>query len=187
MACDRVCPGPGSNIFRVAVVIVTLPLFLIGIIFAISADVGCDGSIAFPVTATHVPTFYSPKHRYYRFCHIFLLLALASVFGGIHCLGWNFSFPSYLQQMLWRTASLSVAIVPLIAIPIDIFVAVIRKRILHPPEVLSFALALVNTVSLPIYAAARLILLGQAIELLRHLPPTALKAVDWAQFYPRFF
>ena len=174
-------------------VIATLPVFLICVILAIGADVGGTRSFAFPVNATHVSTFYSPRHRFYQFyCHIFLLLALASVFGGIHCAGWNFSFPSYFQRMLWRVASLTVAILPLIAIPIGILVASIcitcTPRAIRPSIIKSrIVLTLANMVGVPIYAAARLILLGQAIALLRHLPPSALTAIDWAQFYPHFF
>ena len=185
MACDLFWPG--SNIFRVAVVVVTFPLCLFGAIIATGYDVRGGQATFFPVDATHVPTFYSPRHRYNRFCHIFFLSALASIFGGIHCVGWNFSFPSYFQQMLWRVASLAVAILPLIALPICIFVAIICKCILHHTGVFKLGFTLANAVAVPIYLAARIILLGQAIALLRHLPPTALKAINWAQYYPHFF
>ena len=37
------------------------------------------------------------------------------------------------------------------------------------------------------YVAARLVLLGQALALLRHLPPNAFIAVDWTKLYPHFF
>jgi len=41
----------------------------------------------------HIPTFYVPSHRYPEYLHSLLLMALGSIFGGIHCAGWNFSFP----------------------------------------------------------------------------------------------
>jgi len=53
----------------------------------------------------HIPTFYVPSHWYPEYLHGLLLMALGSIFGGIHCAGWNFSFPTYAEQKLWRVAS----------------------------------------------------------------------------------
>ena len=40
---------------------------------------------------------------------LFVASTIAGVlFGVIHCLAWNFSFPSIVEQVMWRTASLSV-------------------------------------------------------------------------------
>ncbi|KAG1743003.1 hypothetical protein EDD22DRAFT_808277, partial [Suillus occidentalis] len=30
------------------------------------------------------------------------------IFGGIHCLGWNYSFQAHKQQILWRVASVGI-------------------------------------------------------------------------------
>ena len=186
-----------SNIFvamsiLILLIIVTLPLFLtcafILLIIAVGGDLAGGESAFCSVDATHVPTFYSPIHQYNRYWHPFLLLVLASIFGGIHCAGWNFSFPSYGQQMLWRVASLTVAILPLIALPMGILIAsILVKCICRDLDVLQCALAFANDIIVPTYAAARLILLGQAIALLRHLPPSALTVIDWSQFFPHFF
>jgi hypothetical protein len=32
-------------------------------------------------------------------------ILVATVFGGIHCIGWSFDFPSYTEQLLWRISS----------------------------------------------------------------------------------
>ena len=85
------------TVFRLALVIVAFPFFLLQFIVALAFDVG--GSNFFPVDATHVPTFYSPRYRSVLH-HISLLLLLAFSFGGIHCAGWNFSFPSYAHRTL---------------------------------------------------------------------------------------
>jgi len=44
----------------------------------------------------------------------FLVAAIASVFGGIHCVGWSFTFPSRTEQILWRAASVTIAAVPIV-------------------------------------------------------------------------
>ena len=163
--------------------VISFPIFLIGVIYHTGLDVMSSGS--FPVDATHVSTFYHPRLRDKHYWDVFLLFSLASIFGGIHCAGWNFLFPSHAQLMLWRVASLAVTILPLLAIPIGLLVGIIFLICFRDDNdfVTSFACAVIVLM----YAIARLVLLGQAIALLRHLPPSALTAIDWAQFYPHFF
>ncbi|KAG1768013.1 hypothetical protein EV702DRAFT_1145198, partial [Suillus placidus] len=36
------------------------------------------------------------------------------VFGGIHCLGWNFLFPRHAEHISWRVASTGMACGPLL-------------------------------------------------------------------------
>jgi hypothetical protein len=42
----------------------------------------------------------------------FLVLTIASAFGGIHCIGWSFAFPSSIDRTLWRVASVSITSIP---------------------------------------------------------------------------
>lgn len=52
---------------------------------------------------------------------IFQLMAFAAfMFGGIHCLAWNFAFPSRAEAILWRTASVASAIVPILPLAASI-------------------------------------------------------------------
>ena len=150
------------------------------------------GSTSFAADATHVPTFYVPEHDYPEYSHALLLLALASVFGGIHCAGWNFIFPTYAEQMLWRVASLAVTTIPIGLIPIG-FIAFIIVVIAESLDILEsdsdaekYIYAGASVTATLMYASARLILLGQAIALLRHQPPSAFIALD-TKFYPPFF
>src|SRR6266498_4371411 len=93
---------------------VTLLLAIIAFTFAFAYTITdlLGGSSSFPADATHVPTFYVPKHRYSEAFHALLLLALGTIFGAIHCAGWNLPFPTHLEQKLWRIASLAVTIIP---------------------------------------------------------------------------
>jgi hypothetical protein len=72
---------------------------------------------SFPADATHVPTFYVPRHGYSKYWHISLLLVLGTIFGGIHCAGWNLSFPTDGEQRLWHVNSIAITIFPIAAIP----------------------------------------------------------------------
>ncbi|KAG2357371.1 hypothetical protein BDR07DRAFT_1297916 [Suillus spraguei] len=56
----------------------------------------------------------SIEHRSHDHDIIILLIGCFSgtVFGGIHCLGWNILFQGHAEQMLWRTASLVIVSAP---------------------------------------------------------------------------
>ena len=142
-----------------------------------------DESFRSGLDATHALTI--PKHGYPKYLHALLLLALASVFGGIHCAGWDFPFPTYPEQMLWHAVSLVVTTIPVGLFTIAFIVGITfliakslgtldsRSNVRH-----IMASSYFSIVAL-IYASARLILLGQAIALLWHQPPNASIAVDW--------
>jgi len=138
---------------------------------------------SFPAGATHVPTFYVPDHHYSIWfglgLHFLLLLILGAVFGGIHCAGWNFPFPTPTEQELWRVASLAVTITPIVAIVIVVVVYPVVQPTLD--RILVRTSLVVCTVT---YVAARLVLIGLALALLRDTPPSAFIAVDWTKFYP---
>jgi hypothetical protein len=72
-------------------------------------------STSFPADATHVPTFYVPRHRYHEYCHIWLLFVFGTIFGCIHCAGWYLHFPTVEDQRNWIVASL--AILPIVTFP----------------------------------------------------------------------
>jgi len=80
------------------------------------------GSTSFPADATHVPTFYVPKHRYSKRFHNLLLMTLGTLFGIIHCVGWNIPFPTHAEQTLWHVASLVITVFPTAALPFTLIV-----------------------------------------------------------------
>ncbi|KAI9462136.1 hypothetical protein F5148DRAFT_233524 [Russula earlei] len=62
-----------------------------------------------------VHTFH-PEHwvtgEWPGFFAVFIMAAIALAFGGIHCVGWSFTFPSSIERILWRIASISIIVVP---------------------------------------------------------------------------
>ena len=147
-----------------------------------------DESTSFPADATHVPTFYVPNHHYSKWIHAWLLIALGSTFGGIHCAGWNFPFPAYAEQKLWRAASLAVTTIPIAAFPFTVTVSCIVTPFLSifksSPDTDDSLRFLTFSISMLAYVSARLVLLGLALALLRHLPQSTYITVDWTKFYP---
>ena len=178
-----------TGLILLPLVIILLPLFpvitLTFLFFTTVIDL-TRGHSPFSPDDMHVPTFYVPKHRYSRWYHILLLVILGVVFGGIHCSGWNFSFPTHTEQSLWRLTSLAVTTIPFasfcFAVVVGYLPTAVRSstineggRIWDPAFCFS-----------AYYVAARLTLLGLALAHLRQLPPTAYIAIDWTKFFPHF-
>ena len=158
-------------------------------LYATITDLVLGESTSFPDNATHVPTFHVPHHEYHN-SHALLLIALGSMFGAIHCAGWNLIFPTYAEQKLWRVASLAVTIAPIAAFPFAYIAPIIGPILkclfaIEPND--GIIAAIIAILFILMCASARLILLGLALALLRHQPPSAFIAVDWTKFYPHIF
>jgi len=137
--------------------------------------------------ATHVPLFYASSTKSDRWSRMVVFALFGAIFGGLHCLGWNFKYPTPVEQTFWRTTSSAITIIPLIVAPIDFLLTirgldscsgVVQRKVL-------LILDLVMTVLLFIYVFARLSLIAQALALLRHQPPDAFIGVDWTIYLPR--
>ncbi|KAI9507951.1 hypothetical protein F5148DRAFT_42056 [Russula earlei] len=44
----------------------------------------------------------------------FIVTAIILASGGIHCIGWSFTFPSGIEQTFWRVALVSIFIIPIL-------------------------------------------------------------------------
>jgi hypothetical protein len=153
-------------------------------------DVVMGGSTSFPYDATHVPPAYTPKHsdfKYSQYAHPFLMVVLATVFGCIHCAGWNLLFPTHQQRKLWRLASLSITIPPVLVIVFFIIRALLVSCGLHSPLSHNMVAGVAAVLFVFMYVTTRFIIVGQAIAFLTHQPPSAFTAVDWSKFYPHLF
>ena len=114
------------------------------------------------------------------------------IFGGLHCIGWNFKFPTHPEQTLWRSTSLAITAIPLVVAPVDFLLSTrLRMHDIHScstfEKVALLTLDLVMTILLFVYVPARLSLIAQALALLRSQPASALTEVDWMKYVPRLF
>jgi len=189
-----------GNLF--VALLIQLPLFILGLLLLPIILSGIALSYrfhdllvttSFPINATHVPTFYAPVHDYRWFgfeLHFVFFLILGPIFGSIHCAGWDLPFPTYTEQKLWHVASLAVTIIPFVGIVILLVLTFIERLVDALGSSSSFGdvtEVIMSTIFPFIYAAARLILLAQALALLRNPPPSAFIGVDWTKFYPHIF
>jgi len=156
--------------------------------------------------ATHVPTFYAPNTDHsndHESLLFFGLPVVAAIFGALHCIAWNFHFPSHIEQLLWRIGSLTITLIPLVpyvfyAVGFAIeflqkfldgfpFISLPRtvKNVLEAVGMtLLVIIAFLGGAGLVAYMLARLLLLMQAIMLLRKQPESAFYAINWSNFLP---
>ena len=113
-----------------------------------------------------------------------------AAFGSIHCAAWNFGFPSHAEQIMWRTASLTlvgVCLSIILGAPIwnrahsHWLNAEFRSSTEHRWKLYKQNIEFIPAV---IYPIARLALLILALLSLRHLPESALQTVTWTKFIP---
>lgn len=107
---------------------------------------------------------------------------IAIGFGGIHCLAWSFEFPSHLERLLWRSASLTITCAPvLLAIhPLWLW----GPKVYNVFDVILFLIYVGAGFS---YLLSRLLLLVLPFLCLRSLPAEAYQNVQWTRFVPGIF
>jgi hypothetical protein len=158
--------------------------FLVSFLFTSVFDIITTNTIK--LAATHVPSFYSCKTHSDRYSRMIVFAIFGVIFGGLHCIGWNFTFPTSSERILWRVTSITITIIPIIVAPIDYFLAKVEedhKRSLLASMALS-SLDLAMTILLFAYVPARLSLIAQAFALLRTQPSSSFVQVDWTTYIP---
>ena len=113
-----------------------------------------------------------------------------AVFGAIHTIGWNFSFPSKIEAILWRVASTAAAALPAILLvpllltiwggPLYTWLNKIRGksvgRVFGPADWIVMIL----------YASMRLYLLLALFITFRSQPEEIYATVSWSRYIPHF-
>ncbi|KAI9451247.1 hypothetical protein F5148DRAFT_986638, partial [Russula earlei] len=110
------------------------------------------------------------------FAPIFFVLVVGSTFGGIHCIGWSSTFSSITERTLWRAASVSITVVPLL-LPLFMFIR-------DPDHWYDLPVAITVLILIGAYLVGRLMLLVLPFLSLRSLPPAAYYVLHWTSFIP---
>ena len=134
-----------------------------------------------------IPTFYAAESELENLdgvARVICMSMVGVVFGGIHCIGWFFNFPSSDEAMLWRVSS---AVLTGIAFLFPILFTFVGFLLMGSNSGNSlqegFAIA-VFSIMLLVYVVSRLLLLVEAFISLRHLTPGMLALVKWTSFIP---
>ncbi|KAJ8507314.1 hypothetical protein ONZ45_g10300 [Pleurotus djamor] len=128
---------------------------------------------------------------------LFFAGVAATGFGAIHCIAWNFRFPSSSEQLLWRISSVIVTASPvLLYLVISAIICLIKAR--HHYELTGVSLTIVSVIErcvryaamffvplvLYAYLVARLVLIAESFAVLRDLPPDTFTVIPWASLIP---
>ena len=167
-------------------VILTLTLStLLALVFAIPGIFMCIRWIAmigapdFRAGDMKIPTFYAESESGGVAVAIVICMPIVGVvFGGIHCVGWFFDFPSSAEGMLWRVSS---AVLTGIAFLSPIIFRVALGLLSDIQEYFGLALSVIFIL---VYVVSRLLLIVEAFISLRHLTPGILALVKWTSFLP---
>ena len=169
-------------------VILALTLsILLALVFAIPGIfmcirwLGMTGKSDFRVCDMKIPTFYAERESVGEgafFVAFFICLPVVGVvFGGIHCVGWFFDFPSSAEAMLWRVSSAVLTVVAFLSPIIAFFLAILS-------ETREYFAGAVSAIIMLVYVVSRLLLIVEAFISLRHLTPGMLASVKWTSFLP---
>jgi hypothetical protein len=113
----------------------------------------------------------------YKGEHVDRLIVLTSIltttlFGGVHLLAWNLDFPTPVERLLWRTAALSVAIVPTICALLVLVESLVFGTTNRTSKPVVFIFG-------PLYISSRLYLIVESFRSLYFLPSETFIAT-WA-------
>ena len=137
-----------------------------------------------------ITNFSSPSYEHGVLTTL-CLWVLCVVYGGIHAIGWDFVFPSSIEQKCWRIACpLLVALGGPMSELIRYSIQVQKNQTRHDPEgngymeVVKFFSSFLAIISSPFYVVARIFLVAEAFVSLRQVPSGVYASVSWARFIP---
>ena len=132
----------------------------------------------FNTAGMNVPTFYCTDTEIGRdtIAYAFCIPVVGVVFGGIHCVGWYFDFPSSAEALLWRVSSAVLTGIAFLLPPLFLLVGGNLDNL--------WLISAIFVIILQVYLVSRLLLLVEAFISLRHLTPGMLALVKWTSFIP---
>ena len=113
-----------------------------------------------------------------------LLFFVPTLFGGLHCLAWNFTFPSSIERYLWRVSSVSSASTSVISMLWAVLNAACEEKpTIRYSSLIDFLLNVgIWTIVLG-YCLARLLLIGVSFSSLRSMPAEVYHTT-WSKYLP---
>lgn len=126
------------------------------------------------------------------------------LFGGLHCLAWNFHFPTSVEQLLWRICSIVVSVsIPASWLTTAVVSFMLKRLFPHiwydhvqaenyfqqasgrvsARDWLAFH-RVIHAFGLVLYVIARLYLIAEMFSSLRSQPAGAYITVEWTNFWP---
>ena len=135
-----------------------------------------------------IPTYYAAEWESESagevVAYLFCMPVVGGAFGGIHCVGWFFNFPSSAEAMLWLVSSAVLTGIAFLLPILFFFVAGLSEDSINHTNQREFFVMAFFSIFLLGYLLSRLLLLVEAFISLRHLTPGMLALVKWTSFIP---
>ncbi|KAK0648162.1 hypothetical protein B0T16DRAFT_407809 [Cercophora newfieldiana] len=114
------------------------------------------------------------------------LFLAATIFGAVHMAGWNITFPTKAEQIIWRCAIIYILTLPTLIFLLHCIGLVLFSRILRlEDEVIDPLLGIGGTILCWLYLAARLFILAETARTFISLPP-GMFISTWTRNIPHF-
>ncbi|EMD31010.1 hypothetical protein CERSUDRAFT_100806 [Gelatoporia subvermispora B] len=111
-----------------------------------------------------------------------LYAIVCAIFGVWHCIAWNSYFPTNVEHLLWRIASIISA---LLAIPFFVSDKISGHQfMLFNLDLTTWTIKLIEPIGYSMYIFARGFLLLEMFLSLRRMPDTVFQTVQWTNFIP---
>ena len=107
-----------------------------------------------------------------------------TVFGSIHCVAWNFAFPTPIEQLLWRVSCLIILIMPLMAAIMYATITHEAREVSQEDNKTNLWLKPLGYALVPVYLLARVYLVVEVFRSLAYLPQSAYMATPWPDWLP---
>jgi len=108
---------------------------------------------------------------------------MATIFGGIHCMAWFFTFPTHQEQVLWQISAIAITCTPWICLSLYLD-SLVRRFSDSSRRVMWGVYGLICSTFVVLYITTRTVLLVLMFTTLRNLPPDAYKAMLWTSLVP---
>jgi len=134
-----------------------------------------------------VPIFYACSYDIHQVDIMTSVIPfITTVFGAIHCAAWSFSFPTKTEVEIWWSFSVFITADQAIGILLSL-INIAGKHMKISSKLVSPCRSLVTSVivlTVPLYMVGRLVLLVEALLVLRDLPSGTYEIVRWTTFLP---
>ncbi|KAF7365588.1 hypothetical protein MVEN_00432200 [Mycena venus] len=146
-----------------------------------------------PESSISVPSFWSMKGPHNISIpnpFMWIQCVMGIVFGALHCVAWNETFPSVHEMLMWQSCSLVVAAVPFVMTSFAVLGMLVEEIEFQRWAMLTLQVTCVVVLTISTspsaYIVARLVLIVLSFTTLRTLPPGALVDVNWSTHIPHF-
>lgn len=131
-----------------------------------------------PWASTSVPSFWSDDSDPHAFkTAVITECFVAAIFGGVHCLAWSTTFPSDLEELMWKLSALIVTFFPALLLPLFITIEDDFR-----PELMGITISVLFFFFFSFYIIARVFLIVLPFLALRALRPGTLRDVEWSRY-----